>query len=264
MTEPAMENSVANWNWPDTCVPGNPAPATIKLLLVDDDHDFRAAACMELEDLGFDPVGIASGEAMFDYLAGGNQADVIVLDWKLPGSHGVEFLRPLRERRIETPVIFFTGVPATAHESAALDNGAIDFVDKARGLPILARRIRRIVEAPPPGLANDAREETRHGDLVLRPAMRRAFWRGRDANLTVTEYNIVAFMAAHVGEHVTYRAIYDCVHHAGFVAGSGQEGYRTNVRSTVKRIRNKFRVLDADFAAIENYAAFGYRWRAAS
>jgi hypothetical protein len=33
------------------------------------------------------------------------------------------------------------------------------------------------------------------------------------------------------------------------------------VRSSMKRIRNKFKVCDADFSEIENFSAFGYRWR---
>jgi two-component system response regulator ChvI len=233
----------------------------IRILLVDDDCDFCAAACMELEDLGFIATGIHSGEAMFRYLGEGGEADVIVLDWKMPGVAGLEYLKPLRERQIETPVIFFTGVPATAYETAALDNGAIDFVDKSRGLPILARRIRRLLKSVcPPESARPA-SVIRHRGLILRPEIRRAYWHGQDANLTITEYNIVSFMVAQAGSHVTYRAIYDCVRSAGFAAGAGEEGYRTNVRSTVKRIRKKFRSLDPEFAEIENFSAFGYRWR---
>jgi two-component system response regulator ChvI len=229
------------------------------LLLVDDDNDFRVAASMELEDLGFGVTAMSDGEAMFEYFASGNHADVIVLDWKLPNRRGVDFLTPLRERRISTPVVFFTGIGAAAHESAAFDGGAVDFVDKSRGLPILAKRIRRILETamPPP----ESDEGVRHGHLTLRPRMRRAWWREGDVNLTLAEYNIVEFMASRAGDHVTYRAIYDCVHCAGFVAGSGDEGYRTNVRSTIKRIRNKFRALDEEFSEIENFPAFGYRWR---
>jgi two-component system response regulator ChvI len=261
MTFTETPNAIARRNSRNGSMPIPSRSALIKLLLVDDDHDFRAAACMGLEDLGFEAFGISNGEAMFDFLGQENKVDVIVLDWKLPGRQGGDFLMPLRERNIATPVIFFTGVPATAHESAALDNGAIDFVDKARGLPILAKRIRRIVEAPAPMLRG--RNEIHYSGLSLRPDIRRAYWRGEDVNLTLTEYNIVEFIVSHAGDHVTYRAIYDCVHCAGFVAGSGDEGYRTNVRSTVKRIRNKFRALDPDFSAIENFAAFGYRWRQA-
>jgi two-component system response regulator ChvI len=230
------------------------------LLLVDDDHDFRAAASMELEDLGFGVTAMPDGEAMFEYFASGNHADVIVLDWKLPNRRGVDFLTPLRERQISAPVVFFTGIGATAHESAALDGGAVDFVDKSRGLPILAKRIRRILENAASPLEGE--DILRHGALGLRPQMRRACWRDEDVNLTLAEYNIVEFMVSRAGDHVTYRAIYDCVHSAGFIAGSGDEGYRTNVRSTIKRIRNKFRALDSHFSEIENFPAFGYRWRA--
>jgi hypothetical protein len=37
--------------------------------------------------------------------------------------------------------------------------------------------------------------------------------------------------------------------------------YRANVRSAIKRIRNKFRDFDPTFDRIENYTAFGYCWK---
>jgi two-component system response regulator ChvI len=60
---------------------------------------------------------------------------------------------------------------------------------------------------------------------------------------------------------VTYRAIYDHMHYEGFIAGSGDDGHRGNVRSAIKRIRNKFRACDPTFAEIDNYQSFGYCWR---
>jgi len=95
---------------------------------------------------------------------------------------------------------------------------------------------------------------------MLKPRVSRAYWDEMDVNLTLTEFNIVRLLASNVGNHVTYRAVYDCMHHVGFIAGSGENGYRTNVRSSIKRIRNKFRLVDRDFAEIENYPSFGYRW----
>ena len=44
-------------------------------------------------------------------------------------------------------------------------------------------------------------------------------------------------------------------------AGEGPEGYRANVRTFIKRIRQKFRNIDPQFEQIENYPGFGYRWR---
>lgn len=242
---------------------GSPAGGRVRLVLVDDDADYREAAAAELAELAFEVVVFAAGEEMLEYFAHNNDADMIVLDWKLPTGLGIDLLPKLHDRGIRLPVVFLTGMPATAYESAALDRGALDFVDKARGVPILAKRIRLILDSRQRARETPAKAALSCGKLTLRPDVSRAFWDNRDVNLTVTEFNIVHLMASHAGEHVTYRSIYDCVHHAGFVAGNGDEGYRTNVRSSIKRIRNKFRTLDAEFSEIENFPAFGYRWRTA-
>ena len=120
-------------------------------------------------------------------------------------------------------------------------------------------RLGRAVEAaklPAPPRLN----EVVCGKLILRPDVGRASWDGVDVGLTHGEYNIVHLLASNVGRFVTYRAIYDRMHYEGFIAGSGGDGYRANVRSAVKRIRSKFREHDASFAEIENYNSFGYRW----
>ena len=79
--------------------------------------------------------------------------------------------------------------------------------------------------------------------------------------LTLGEYKIVHLLASNAGRYVTYRAIYDRLHYEGFIAGSGADGYRTNVRSAIKRIRNRFRALDPTFNETENYQGFGYCWK---
>jgi two-component system response regulator ChvI len=71
----------------------------------------------------------------------------------------------------------------------------------------------------------------------------------------------VQLLASNAGSFMTYRQIYDCMRHVGFVAGSGTEGYRTNVRSTMRRIRNKFKAQCADFNEIRTYTSFGYCWK---
>jgi two-component system, OmpR family, response regulator ChvI len=235
-----------------------------RLVLVDDDGDYREAVGGELNELGFDTVDFAAGAPMLDYFGNGGSADIVVLDWKLSGQTGLDLLRQLRRRGIQVPVVILTGVSTESYEAAALDCGALDFVDKTRGPAILARRLRLILESGkrPAHLPEEDRIDV--GALELRPKVCRAFWNGVDVHLTVTEFNIVHLLASHAGEDMTYRAIYDRVHRAGFIAGSGDDGFRTNVRSCVKRIRNKFKAIDADFAEIENFAGFGYRWRRGS
>jgi len=233
----------------------------IRVVLIDDDDQFRELAAGELEYLGFDVETYFSGQALFDARGAAPEADVIVLDWKLNAELGPDLVAQLRKAGIAEPVVFFTGLPTTTYESAALDCGAVDFVDKARGMPILAKRLRRIVEWKRNNASDRQRRSLRIGRLALKGEIAAALWDSNNVGLTLTEFNVVHLLASRAGEYIDYRTIYDCVHHEGFVAGDGDYGFRTNVRSLIKRIRNKFRAVDAEFSEIENFAALGYRWR---
>lgn len=231
------------------------------IVLVDDDDHYREVLTADLADRGFAVSCFADGRSFLEAMSNGIGAQVALLDWVLPEMSGFELLGALRERGIGLPVVFLTGYGMVERELQALDRGAVDFVDKARGAEVLAHRLRVIIESQrilPHGTTPEAE---RHGDLDLHPATARALWRQRDVGLTITEYKIVALLVTHKGQAQTYRAIYDTAHYAGFVAGSGEHGYNTNVRSLLKRIRRKFLALDPGFSEIENLPGVGYRWR---
>lgn len=253
--------------WPSSAPVRSPAvdgsDDRIRIVFVDDDDDFREAASLELADLGFSVTSFANGAAMLASAANGLPADVIVLDWSLPTIAGIDLLPRLRREGILLPVVFLTGRSTPLHENLAFDRGALDFVDKSRGVEILAKRLRVIVDSVKRPRELEVDEVMHCGRLLLKPRISRAYWNEVDVNLTLTEFNIVHLLASKVGNHVTYRAVYDCMHHVGFIAGSGEHGYRTNVRSSIKRIRNKFRLIDPEFDGIENYPSFGYCWRGA-
>lgn len=237
----------------------------IVALLVDDDRDYRDTVAVELEPFGIKTIPCATSEEVLQCLNedhGG--VDVVILNWRLRTGPAIELIPWLHDRGIDLPVVLLTETPSTIDENTALDHGAVDFVDKARGIPILAKRIRLIALSNKRQAASESREVRSCGKLLLRPEIGRAYWDGIDVGLTLTEFRIVHLLVTRLNEYLTYRSIYDRVHHAGFVAGSGEAGYRTNVRSSIRRIRNKFLELDAEFAEIENYPSFGYRWRRAS
>jgi DNA-binding response OmpR family regulator len=96
------------------------------------------------------------------------------------------------------------------------------------------------------------------GKLDLNAKTSRACWKQVDVGFTLGEYNVFHLLASHAGSFVTYRTLYDLLRCEGFMAGTGNHGYRANVRSVIKRIRNKFRACDAAFGEIENYTGFGY------
>jgi two-component system response regulator ChvI len=161
---------------------------------------------------------------------------------------------------VTLPVVFLTSHAPPANEQLAFERGALDFIDKTRGVEFLAMRLRLVAELAKPAANPKADKTIVCGKLVLRPDSHRAYWDGVDVGLTVGEYNIVHLLVSSVGRYRTYRAIYDLQHYEGFIAGPGHHGYRTNVRATIKRIRRKFRELDPTFNEIMNSHAFGYRW----
>jgi two-component system response regulator ChvI len=149
------------------------------------------------------------------------------------------------------------------YEDVALEGGAVDFIDKSRRLSILVKRLRLIVgrARSVPGAEDRQSGAVLHfGRLDLRFDTNRASWAGTLIALTLTEFKIVALLALRTGEPVSYREIYDLVHGKGFAAGYGDEGYRANVRTFIKRIRMKFHAVDPEFEHIRNYVGFGYQW----
>jgi two-component system response regulator ChvI len=234
--------------------------SAITVIFVDDDDFYRQALEGELIEEGFVVHSFRDGESMLASIAGGLTVDVVVLDWGLDSTHGIDLLSQLRERGWKSPIVFLTGRNTPVHERLALQRGATDFVDKSRGTSILAARL-RLAASQKGVLSSCASEEMFHcGRLTLRPRTSRAYWDRIDVGLTVAEFKIVHLLASNVGSFITYRQIYDCMHHVGFLAGSGENGYRTNVRSAIRRIREKFKAQCPTFNEIQTYTSFGYCW----
>jgi two-component system response regulator ChvI len=232
----------------------------IRVLFVEDDEDYREIVGGELAWQGFAVRCFADGAALLDSLEAAADADVIILDWRLPNISGIDLLPELRQRGVTLPVVFLTSHADPAYEKLAFERGALDFVDKTRGVEILVRRLRLAAESGRAAALPGAGKVV-CGKLVLNPSVSRAYWHGFDVGLTLSEYEIVNFLASKVGHYESYRAIYDVQYYEGFVAGQGDQGYRTNVRSSIKRIRRKFCKVDSTFAEIQNSPTRGYRWR---
>jgi two-component system response regulator ChvI len=231
-----------------------------RVLFVDDDRLYAETLIAELAERGFGVRHFADSSDFLAALAEADDADVILLDWHMPKMSGIDLLDSIRRHGIRLPVVILTGRNLIHYECQAFERGAVDFVDKSRGVETLVRRLVRVCQT---GGADKetAGRTTALGRIVLHRHVSRAQWDGVDLDLTRGEYNIVELLVLNAGNYVTYRAIYDVLRSPGFVAGHGIEGYRANVRSAIKRARNKFRAVDPAFDMIESYMSFGYRWR---
>ncbi len=233
-------------------------PDAIRVLLIEDGVIDRGFLTDELSKQGFAVQTVASLPGAPD---AARDADVIVLHCNRAKNSSIDLLIKLHRLGFNIPVVLLTGEAPPAHECLALDKGAVDVICKSRGSEVLGRRLKGAVKASNRTDQLQSDESMICGKLVLRPDVSRAYWIDADLGLTLGEYKIVHLLASNVGAFVTYRAVYDRLRHEGFIAGDGANGYRANVRSAIKRIRNKFRDFDPTFDQIENFTGFGYCWK---
>ncbi len=88
----------------------------------------------------------------------------------------------------------------------------------------------------------------------------RVYWRDVRVELTLREVAFVQLLVTEPHRDVSYRELQGVAHGEAFIAGPESDSFQA-VRSSIMRIRKKFRDVDPEFDGIENYESFGYRWR---
>lgn len=101
----------------------------IKLLLVEDEDDFRETSARWMERKGHD-VRTAAGGAEALELCRRDSFDVAVFDMNMPGMSGMELLQRVQQDKIEMEVIILTGQGTIESAVSAMKLGACDFLTK--------------------------------------------------------------------------------------------------------------------------------------
>jgi two-component system response regulator ChvI len=230
-------------------------PQTIAL--VDDDRNILTSVSMTLEQEGYQVRTYTDGESALQGLMA-KPADLAVLDIKMPRMDGMELLQRLRQRS-NMPVVFLTSKDEEVDELMGLRLGADDYITKPFSQRLLLERIRALLRrnegaraegsgAPPGGVLA-------RGDLMLDETKHTCLWKGKQVQLTVTEFLLVKALALRPGMVKNRDQLID--------AAYGENIYvddRT-IDSHVKRIRRKFRQTDEDFDQIETLYGIGYRYK---
>lgn len=112
---------------------------TIKVLMVDDEEQFRETTKKLLKRRGFETLLAGSGEEAIDKLK--EKPDVVVLDIKMPGMDGHEALKVIKKQSPDLPVIMLTGHGAMPSAREALVEGAFDYLSKPCDMDLLASKI---------------------------------------------------------------------------------------------------------------------------
>jgi len=102
---------------------------TLRVLIVDDEDDFRETIVKRLNARKILAEGAASGVKALEVLQG-KDFDVIVLDVKMPDMDGIETLRHIKKMKPEIEVIMLTGHASVEFGLKGMQLGAFDYVMK--------------------------------------------------------------------------------------------------------------------------------------
>jgi two-component system response regulator ChvI len=226
------------------------------IALIDDDRNILTSISIALEKEGFNVQTYLDGESALIGLSR-TPPDLAVIDVKMPKMDGEELLKKLR-KKTSLPVIFLTSKDDEIDELLGLKLGADDFVKKSGGfsIKVLIERIRVQLRKKNINNIEDTKDIIVHGKLKLDPSQLECEWDGQPLpdKLTTTEFLIVRELAKRPGIIKERSQLMDIAYR------EDTDIEDRTIDSHVKRIRKKFKKIDANFSAIETRYGSGYRW----
>lgn len=134
----------------------------IKVLMVDDEEQFRNTTAKILARKGYETTMAASGEEAIEAVKKGRQ-DVVILDIKMPGLDGHETLAEIKKIDPEVQVIMLTGHGAFDSAVESRKRGAFDYLNKPCEVDLLVAKINDAYTAAKRGI----REEKKVRDIMI-------------------------------------------------------------------------------------------------
>ena len=162
-----------------------------KLLLVEDDPALAELLEFRFENEGYQVRSTPDGDEAL-ILAAEDVPDLIILDWMIDGTSGIEVCRRLRRDKTtaHVPIIMLTAREAEDDRIRGLDTGADDYLTKPFSPRELLARVAAVMRRIRPALAGETIEV---GDITLDPVAHRVKRRGKAIQLGPTEYRLLRF-----------------------------------------------------------------------
>ena len=163
----------------------------MRLLLVEDDTALAELLEYRFENEGYEVRVSADGDDAL-LMAAEDTPDLVILDWMIEGTSGIEVCRRLRRDKAtaHVPIIMLTAREAEDDRVRGLDTGADDYLTKPFSPRELLARVAAVMRRIRPALAG---ESIGVGDITLDPVAHKVTRRGRTLQLGPTEYRLLKF-----------------------------------------------------------------------
>jgi two-component system OmpR family response regulator len=225
------------------------------ILVVDDEPKIAAIARDYLEHAGYAVETAADGRAALELIRG-SAPDLVVLDLGLPEVDGLDVTREVR-RSSQIPIIMLTARDDEIDKLLGLELGADDYLTKPFSPRELVARVRAVLRRSETSHHGDATrngELIRVGEVVLDVPRMRTEVAGRRVELTPTEFQLLATLAAQPGRIFTRSQLLDAVHGVAF------ESYERAIDTHIKNIRRKLEPDPRRPAHVLTVYGVGYRF----
>lgn len=180
-----------------------------KLLLVEDDPSLSELLEFRFENEGYQVRATPDGDEAL-ILAQEDVPDLVILDWMIEGTSGIEVCRRLRRQQetANVPIIMLTARGEEDDRIRGLETGADDYLTKPFSPRELLARVAAVMRRVRPALAG---EEIVAGDIRLDPAAHRVERQGEALQMGPTEYRLLKFFMESPGRVFSRNQLLDAV-----------------------------------------------------
>jgi len=221
------------------------------VLVVDDEPTIAEVVSRYLQRAGYSTRIAGDGPDALAQISA-QRPDLVVLDLMLPGMDGLEVMRRMQESE-RVLVILLTARGEPSDRVIGLRLGADDYVVKPFSPAELVARVdavlRRVVPEP------ELEDPIAFDDLELDPVARRVTVRGKEAQLTVREYDLLLHFVRHPGQVFSRDQLMDAVWQYSFYTDT------STVTVHVRRLRAKIEIDPSEPRWLQTVWGVGYRFQ---
>lgn len=180
---------------------------TSNILLVDDDVFILDNVKRLLTDQGFDVRTANTGEDGLKAIVE-DEPDLLVLDLGLPGIDGVSLCRRIRSKW-QFPIVMLTARSDAMDKVIGLEVGADDYLCKPFEPSELVARVRAHLRRTNEYQNGTGEKALEVGELAIDERARDAFVKGKPANLTTKEFELLLYLAKNAGRAMSREVLFE-------------------------------------------------------
>jgi DNA-binding response OmpR family regulator len=223
------------------------------ILIIEDAENLAEIICQELHKNGHTALHTLSGEEGLDYLYT-HEADLVILDWTLPGMDGLAVLREI-QKFTEIPVLMLTARTDELDKILGLELGAEDYMTKPFSMRELLTRINVILRRAVKSQANHNNDlpktEIEWKTLLLDCTQHQVWVAKQVVSLSPTEFDLLELFLRHPGRVFNRSYLMETIWEQSYLPGD------RSIDNAILRLRKKINPLGD---AIESVWGIGYRF----